>query len=76
MKKPETPIQTPMQRGSNHRKSHTHHTDPTGKHWLPVQLGCDRLNQSVDIITEQAGYLFYNSEYKNCIDVLDELSPK
>lgn len=41
--------------------------------WLSVQVGLDRLDQSIDIVTEKAGNLFYNSEYKSCIKVLDEI---
>lgn len=41
--------------------------------WLPVQVGYDRLEQSIDIVTEKAGQLFYNSEFKKCITVLDEI---
>lgn len=75
-KKPDTLMQTPMQtqQSSYLRKSHNNRVNPVEKHWIPMQVGCNRLERSVDLITEQASALFYNSEYKNCVEVLDELS--
>lgn len=69
-------MQTPTQthQSSYLRKSHNNRGDSVEKHWIPIQVGCDRLERSVDLITEQASALFYNSEYKNCVEVLDELS--
>lgn len=62
-------MQTPI-----HTQHYLRNNDPDEEHWIPIQVGCDRLERSVDIITEQASALFYNSEYKNCVEVLDELS--
>lgn len=62
------------QQSSYLRKSHNNRGDPIEKHWISIKVGCDRMEHSVDLITEQASALFYNSEYKNCIEILDELS--
>lgn len=64
--------------------SKTHLSNPIGrnacnttgvktKQLIPLEESCNRLNQSIDVSTELAGSLFYNSEYKNCITLLDEL---
>lgn len=76
VKKPGSPNQTPIQtqKASQIRKSQARPTELAMKHWIPIHIGNDRLSQSIDIITENAEGLFYNSEYKNCINVLDELS--
>lgn len=39
---------------------------------ISASVGFDRLNQSIDIVTERAAHLFYNGEYKNCIDIVNE----
>lgn len=39
---------------------------------MSASVSFDRLNQSIDIVTERAAHLFYNGEYKNCIDVVNE----
>lgn len=40
---------------------------------IAAQVSFERLDQSIDIITERAANLFYNGEYKNCIGILNEL---
>lgn len=39
---------------------------------LLAQTSFDRLNQSIDIVTERAANLFYNGEYKTSIIILNE----
>lgn len=39
---------------------------------VPVQMCFERLKNSLDIVTERAAILFYNGEYKKCINVLNE----
>lgn len=55
-----------------HRKRVSMNTNTTSKAWMSFQIGSMRLDQSIDIITEKAASLFYNSEYKKAINVLDE----
>lgn len=58
--------------GKSKRKSLKNATET--KQCVPVlaNVSFDRLNQSIDIITERAAYLFYNGEYKNSISILNE----
>lgn len=55
-------------------KRKTYRSTSESKSFVPIsaQLGFDRLNQSIDIITERAAHLFYNGEYKNSIGILNE----
>lgn len=39
---------------------------------IPAPTSFERLEQSIDIVTERAAHLFYNGEYKNCINILNE----
>lgn len=54
------------------RKVYRHSNYPRGLASVPVQVCFERLKNSLDIITERAGNLFYNGEYKKCINVLNE----
>lgn len=39
---------------------------------VSVQICFERLKKSLDIVTEQAANLFYNGEYKKCVNAVDE----
>lgn len=54
------------------RKVYRNSTETKSVTLIPSQVSFERLEQSIDIVTEQAASLFYNGEYKNCINVLNE----
>lgn len=68
-----TPVQV-SKTTINTRKRNAANTPPvtTNQTLIPVQIVCSRLDQSVDMITAKAESLFYNNEYKNCSQVLEE----
>lgn len=55
------------------RKVYKHTNVTKGQSSVPVQICFERLKNSLDIITERAANLFYNGEYKKCINVLNEI---
>lgn len=38
----------------------------------PLSLSLERLNQSIDLRVDHIETLFYNSEYKKCLNLLDK----
>lgn len=54
------------------RKVYKHLNLSKGSASVPVQICFERLKNSLDIVTERAANLFYNGEYKKCINVLNE----
>lgn len=54
------------------RKIYKNSTDTKSIVTIPAQVTFKRLEQSIDIVTERAAYLFYNGEYKTCINILNE----
>lgn len=68
-----TPLQRAVSSQAKSKRKSLKNTAET-KQCVPVSanVSFDRLNQSIDIITERAAYLFYNGEYKNSISILNE----
>lgn len=67
-----TPVAFKSQTGDRKKRNASNATTNAVRTWIPIQVGCDRLDQSIDIITEKAEALFYNNDYKKCIKVLDK----
>lgn len=67
-----TPVAFKSQTGDRKKRNALNTTANAVRTWIPIQVSCDRLDQSIDIITEKAEALFYSNDYKKCIKVLDK----
>lgn len=39
---------------------------------IPLQVACDKLEQSVDLMVARAEKFYYSADYKQCVRLLDE----
>lgn len=54
------------------RKIYKNSTETKSVVSIPAQVSFERLDHSIDTLTERAAHLFYNGEYKNCINKINE----